>query len=292
MGTIPSLARKQTQSALRRLSARLAFAAKHPEEPEAIHDLRVAIRRFTQCLRTFEHLFDPDIVKRFKRRLGKLMEACGEVRDCDIAQRLLRVAGLRPEDAAYAALKSRRREAELRLVENLARKRWVRFAERNPIRFRPQPLASDHWNLKRSVESSAAKLLQTMCAELFMAGNAAVAASGDYETLHQFRLRAKRFRYTLELFQGIYPTGTERILGVLRELQNRLGDVNDCLTTLAILEKNRVAKRLIRKVLVEREQAFRNLWHDTFSEKQCRLWCRWLGRPGAKKQSSLSSNIH
>src|SRR5262249_52219180 len=43
---------------LKRISSTLRRAAQNPEDPENIHHLRVAIRRFTQALRVFKDLLD------------------------------------------------------------------------------------------------------------------------------------------------------------------------------------------------------------------------------------------
>ena len=63
-------------------------AAKHPDE-EAIHDLRVSIRRLSRCLRLFSPLYPGSSWKKVRNRLKVLMEAAGEVRDRDIAAKLL-----------------------------------------------------------------------------------------------------------------------------------------------------------------------------------------------------------
>jgi CHAD domain-containing protein len=70
---------------LKHFSKNLRRAAKHPEDPEAIHDLRVSIRRVVQACKTFGALLDPAPIKKLRRRLHKVMELCAAVRNCDIA---------------------------------------------------------------------------------------------------------------------------------------------------------------------------------------------------------------
>jgi CHAD domain-containing protein len=81
-------------------------------DPEAVHDLRVSIRRFSQALQVFAPFFPPRVVKRIRRRLRAILDAASQVRDRDIALEFLDRAGLPPEAPLRAALKTRRAEAE------------------------------------------------------------------------------------------------------------------------------------------------------------------------------------
>ena len=128
--TFAAFASRSTHAALLRLSAQLRHAARHAGDPEAIHDLRVSIRRYTQCLRTFEDLFDLEALKPIRKRLRTLMTLCGETRNCDIATELLRAARLPKDNPAYAKLRERRANAEDALVRHLGKKRWANFARR------------------------------------------------------------------------------------------------------------------------------------------------------------------
>ena len=82
---ISKYAVKETKLRLKRFSKNLRHAAKHPEDPEAIHDLRVSIRRVAQAFKTFGELLDPAPVKKLRRRLHKIMDLCAAVRNCDVA---------------------------------------------------------------------------------------------------------------------------------------------------------------------------------------------------------------
>ena len=82
-------AMERTTTLLRRLVFRANRAARL-RDPDSIHDLRVSIRRFQQCLRVFRQFFPSAAVKRIHRRLHKMMELSGEVRNRDVALDLLR----------------------------------------------------------------------------------------------------------------------------------------------------------------------------------------------------------
>ena len=112
-------ARGQASSLLRRLSFRMNRAAKL-RDADSIHDLRVAIRRFEQCLQIF-HQFLPGGHKKIRRRLRKIMELSGEIRNRDVALDLLKQAGLPARSAVTIRLLRERRDVQSKLVTSFAR---------------------------------------------------------------------------------------------------------------------------------------------------------------------------
>src|SRR3974390_1292225 len=90
--SISAFVQVQTSARLKKLNKELRAASRKPDDVEAIHDLRVAIRRLTECLRLFDHFF-PGRPKKIRKRLSKLMDSCGATRNCDIAIELLKEAG-------------------------------------------------------------------------------------------------------------------------------------------------------------------------------------------------------
>jgi CHAD domain-containing protein len=273
---------KSTSAARSRFSARMNSAVRRPEDPETIHDIRVSIRRYTQCLRVFQDLFDPAGVKRTRKRLKKLMDLCGETRNYDIAQDVLREAGIPEDHPAYVRLRSARTKAAEELTGYLAKKRWKSFVAKNPVRPGSSVSDSSRWQLDGSVPANAARVLPLLCSEFFQAGAAAAAAQSDYETLHAFRLRAKRFRYTLEIFQAVYGASMNKKLKDLRVMQDRLGEINDCLTTLELVRRRRDLRRPIAELLARREEAFRICWIRRFEGRKSHSWIRWLAKPSAE----------
>ena len=103
--------------------------------------------------------------------------------------------------------------------------------------------------------------------------------STDHEQLHQFRLLAKRFRYTLELFQPIFGPELQTGVKALRGLQDKLGAMNDCVTALILIADNPGAVSAIEKLLAERETACRTHWREHFDARQKAWWLDWLSRP-------------
>ena len=113
--------RLQTAILLRRFAYEIGHAARSPNS-DAIHDLRVSIRRFNVCLRVFAQFYPGHSWKKMRRRLADLMDACATVRDLDIAIDLLGKAGLPPGSPVVGRLEVERGKAERELLAEL--RRW------------------------------------------------------------------------------------------------------------------------------------------------------------------------
>lgn len=114
---------ERTSILLRRMAFRVHRAARL-HDADSIHDLRVSIRRFQQCLRVFRQFFPGGAVKKIHKRLHVVMELSGEVRNRDIALHLLRMVGTLPDSAVSAALLEQKKQAQSELSRLL--RRWGR----------------------------------------------------------------------------------------------------------------------------------------------------------------------
>ena len=114
-------ANEQTATRLGKLAFQVVTAAKSMDA-DAVHDLRVAIRRFNQSLTVFSSLFPKQESKKIRKRLDRIMEVAGEIRDRDIALEFLAEAGVKPQDPLWARIASERTLAERTLAEKV--KRW------------------------------------------------------------------------------------------------------------------------------------------------------------------------
>lgn len=110
-----------------RLLGKLAFqvrhASRHPNE-EAIHDLRVSIRRLSQCLREFRRLFPKRETKKILKELDRVMDLAAEMRNRDIAIKLIGKNEAIAELPLISTLRRERDEAKRSLT--LALVHWRR----------------------------------------------------------------------------------------------------------------------------------------------------------------------
>jgi CHAD domain-containing protein len=128
----------QTAVLLRRLAFQVNRAANNGEA-EAIHDLRVAIRRFSRAVRAFAQFFPGGSDKRVRRQLAHVMDAAGGVRDRDIALELLAEAGIPPRSAIVTRLGTERRHASRELLRELRRWRTRSFSRKWRSQLELQP---------------------------------------------------------------------------------------------------------------------------------------------------------
>jgi CHAD domain-containing protein len=114
-----------------------------------------------------------------------------------------------------------------------------------------------------------------------------LAKDPDPAELHSLRLATKRLRYTLELFRPCYGPGMDSRLAVLRKVQQRLGDLNDCVAARNLLEKIAPASpqrdrftKLLEKQALAHAARFRAEWQRLFeSPGRDRWWTSYLARP-------------
>lgn len=111
--TLRDHVRSHTATLLRRMAFEVRQTAVR-NHPDAIHDLRVSIRRLRECLGAFACVYPPGPHKKIRKRLRRLMKCTERVRSADIALDLLAGAGmpktapllcqLRSERAMYAGM--------------------------------------------------------------------------------------------------------------------------------------------------------------------------------------------
>ena len=284
--TIPSPTRRSAPGQVTKLLERLAFqvsGTRHSHDPEAIHDLRVAIRRFTQSLTVFKPCFVGKELKKIRRCLSHIMDLAGEVRDCDIA--LEYVSELRsPETAALeTAFSSRRRQAESALLASL--RDWVMRGTSSKWRTALEPVEGAMNLPCYKVDTAAQSAVPKTGRDFFKSGNRAAGSESSAGELHHFRIAAKKFRYTLELFAPFYGPAARDWLDRITRLQSLLGRINDCRTVRRMvsgLDDDGRIEAALKKKQRRKTLEFRRLWADEFSSTAAKHWMRALERPPNK----------
>jgi CHAD domain-containing protein len=91
--TLDQFARARGGELLDRLEAEVANVSRNGD-PEAIHRLRVSIRRLTQALRAMHELYPKRQTKPMRRKLRAMMDLAAEIRNRDVTLDLLVAAGI------------------------------------------------------------------------------------------------------------------------------------------------------------------------------------------------------
>ena len=121
-------ARLQTANLLRRFAFQLTRTARSGDA-ESIHDLRVAIRRLSRCLRVFSQFYPDRSAEKIRRRLAAVMALAADVRDRDVALELLAEAGVSRRSAVVARLQAERARALRELLLEVVRRTRKSFSQ-------------------------------------------------------------------------------------------------------------------------------------------------------------------
>ena len=234
----PVTATQQTRRLLRRLDVQINRALESCDA-RAVHQVRVAIRRFTQAVAAWKSCFQAKDLRKTRRRLKKIMSAAGEVRNCDVAHKFLLRWDIAHRDRLQSKLEARRQQAAHLLLARL--QRWTN----------PNLAAQD------SSPEMARHAFDRLSRDFLERGNEAAAPKASTHAMHRFRIVAKKYRYTLELLRPSSPL-VERI----KRVSTLLGDINDCVAAAEIVPPlaSRLKKRQRKKI-----EAFRIYWAAEFA---------------------------
>jgi CHAD domain-containing protein len=138
------------------------------------------------------------------------------------------------------------------------------------------------WQAGQSSAQNAVEVLPAL-ARAFFAQGKTLTPQVKLEALHDFRIRSKRFRDTLELFRPCYTPRLERLLQSLRDVQQLLGEMNDLTTTRQMLTDRGLAKSqhhvldILEVRMAEKAEQFFSLWTQTFARQdEERRWVSYL----------------
>jgi CHAD domain-containing protein len=270
-----------------RLLGRLAFQmnlTKKAPNGDAVHDLRVAIRRFTQALAVFKSCFPGKETRKIRRRTKKLMTLAGATRNFDIALKLLSKSRTAEAASLRGTIETQRKESTRVLVGALKR----RIDRKSSLKWRTALEAAlsggNSADTRMAVEQTARRILPRMAVDFVDRGNAACEAKTSAEKLHAFRIASKKFRYTLELFAPLYGAELASWRDSIKEIQTVLGDINDCVTVAQMLAEykgTRAVEDWLKKRQRRKVEQFSRRWAEEFGEAgSVRERIRSLSRPG------------
>jgi CHAD domain-containing protein len=200
------------------------------EDPEAVHQARVATRRLRSDLRTYRDLLDRDWTSALREELRWLADALGEVRDAEVlTARLTRAGQELPAQDRLAAVRllarlaQRREDARNDLLEAMSGHRFGLLAERlTGAAHRPA--------LLEAASRPATELLPAIMRRPWKRLRREVEGIGSDRTdeaLHAVRIKAKRARYAAESMLGVYGKPAGRFAAAAEELQDILGEHQD-----------------------------------------------------------------
>lgn len=252
-----------------RLAESLAAAAHRTRErgdDEAIHDLRVAIRRLAAALSLWRAVLEDRARRRAIRRLRRLRRVLGRARElevhvADLERRtseqpfVLRLLLQELLDDLRKRRERARRRASGRVTERRER-RIVQSVRRASRTADAEPVAS----------AAAAAGGLTRAAQRARVLMAAARNRGDAAALHTARIATKKWRYAIEAHEAAFGRAPGPPAETLRSVQKALGEAQDRVTLRARLEDH--AARLRARGLEAQAQALGPLFAEVESERR------------------------
>lgn len=204
---------------------------------DAVHDVRIAIRRLLATLGLLGSVLPPEHIHLAGRALKKRLKIFARLRDTHA--QLLYVEKLRrafPTARCYHnALNRRERRLIRRVRRRLPRAKDERLAESvSALKEQLRALAKDH---VRAWDGFAAVIAALRAAFAEVARRHRAIRPIDTTTIHRTRVAFKNFRYMTEALQPLLPGVTRRKLEAMRDYQTRMGDIQDIEVLLADLDK-------------------------------------------------------
>jgi len=261
------------------------------DSKKAIHDLRVAVKRFREAFRLFRPVLRKKTFRKHHEWIEDLNDALGEVRDRDVALARLRklTAGFTETPRSVAELAARLESERLSAAAALAA-----MLDRLQVESVPAQLAARIESIEQEAvlgqptyQFARERVRERL---LDVRGRwAAARQQATPESLHRVRIGNKRLRYAIEPFSRMLGKEVRRLYRNASRFHDVLGDVHDADSMTVMLEtsmagasslERRVWEGLSVKVIRARRVALRKAF--ALADKLEPLWDdaeRAIGEP-------------
>jgi CHAD domain-containing protein len=261
------------------------------DDPEDLHDLRVAARRLRSDLRTFAPVLDRHWTTWLRDELAWLGGEVGRGRDADVLAERLRacIATLPVEERGAAArllnrVDATRVEGRQHVVAALSSDRYVVLLDALVEAANDPHFAADPPDIN---QQRARKIVPDLVRKPWRRVRRAVDGLSDESpdsAFHQVRIRSKRVRYAAEAVTPLFGRDARRFARAMADVQTVLGDHQDTVVAEAWLRaaaKDDPSSRLAVGELInmqrgERRQlrkTFKSVWKKA-SRRRLRAWLR------------------
>jgi CHAD domain-containing protein len=243
------------------------------DDAEAVHDLRVAVRRTRSVLKTTRALFDEVWLRALRAELRWLAGEFSPARDLDVLLIRLREQSSPDSAPVLKLLETERRRAWKRARTALASKRYLELLDRLTAAVEAPPARAS----ELSLETVAAREFQ----KLRRAGSK-LGSKASADQIHRARIRAKRARYAAELAEPVSGKRARRFVAAAKRFQDVVGAHQDAVVAVdrirGVVDRSKsmetafAAGRLVERTMAQRRRARRKL---------PRAWKRLERRGGA-----------
>ncbi|MBZ0258064.1 CHAD domain-containing protein [bacterium] len=214
--------------------------ALHRDDPEALHEVRMAVRRMRTCLRVMEPYIGEDIVNRLLPGMKKTGSTLGKVRDIDsfiiwlskIREYLhfkVRVA-IDAIENKYVEVRNQKQQMVIDELEGESYQDWMQaLLEYLHTEF-------DAESASKSLHVEAPNMLGYLLS--YVRATTKDASAASFKKLHKLRVRCKWLRYFCEFFNDAYGGNLKPVIKEIKALQSELGIVQDHTRDIKLLKAN------------------------------------------------------
>ena len=265
----------------------------HAQDPDGIHDMRVASRRLRAALVEHRDALPPSERKKLQHRARGITRGLSKARELDVT--LLRISELRaacpPECLPVVGQLSEALQAA-RAQESSSVSHCVAQAESGAFANTGDLLQSGIAKRKTCyVRDAQARLLKR--AQNVRSRYSVWRESGSNDDLHAVRVAFKKLRYACESHAGVYGAALDEFVDSVKRAQAALGDWNDfrvvrdysqaMLTQLPSVDTSawETFHRILDHTVKEHESRFTALAEEFFSKSGRKRFTALVGAPAA-----------
>jgi CHAD domain-containing protein len=218
---------------------RNADLAVRTEQPEGVHDLRVACRRLRSILAAFRPVLDREHTDPLRDELRWVGAQLSGARDTEVALSHLReLVAAQPVELVLGPVAARLQQTEIkdhqagarRVTRTLTDRRYLRLLDALDALVADPPVtelaaAPAPAQLADAVRRTGKRLRRIV--------DAAQEAEGDdrHHLLHEVRKATKRVRYTAEVAEGEFGAPATALVDCTKQVQDLLGAAQDTVVT-------------------------------------------------------------
>jgi triphosphatase len=201
------------------------------DDPEELHELRIAGRRLDAILRQFQAFLPPEFLK-VRRTLKTVLNALGHARDLDVALSELQDfsrelpkadrSSMEPLKEHLRAERSRARAQMLSVLDAI----WVQQSLQELISLLGKPVAGSEALAADLAQHASPRLIRQRFRKLRKRADI-LGADSSTEEYHEVRGQVKKLRYALEAVGALYGKSATKMTRALHRWQESLGVQQD-----------------------------------------------------------------
>jgi len=230
---------------------------------EAIHNMRVAIRRLRAAIKTFKRIL-PTKAKKIREKLQKLSRILGKKRDLDVfTEFILHIVNAK--SISFQKLARQHDQAQKQILSILKSKYYVNLIES----LEQLKTVTTKQNILKVSRNRILKELNNV-----LEISSFIDSKVDDKTLHKLRISIKKLRYICEFFEPIfskYICSLGSLIEKTKKIQDILGDHQDAITGISMLIRYKSKFSLEEFLLIKKKyelkkkktlKSFLKIWKD------------------------------